>query len=76
MANFFDFIDRASRNPTLGMRFLTEINDLKELKNLFEECDITDIPEDSDCDKILSAKKDLMDNINNVDKLASAKDKY
>lgn len=70
MKNFFDFLDLASKNPTIGMEFLTKTNTPRQLKLLLKKCKITDIPSEVDCEKIIVAKKDLMDNIDNIKRLA------
>jgi hypothetical protein len=70
MKNFFDFLDQASKNPTLGMEFLTKTNTTRQLKLLFKKCKITDVPSEVDCEKIIAAKKDLMSNIDNIKRLA------
>ena len=59
--NSIDFILAASMDPVLGTEFLrTETVD--SLKALYDKAGFT-IPDDAECQKLLDAKKNLVDNI-------------
>ena len=73
--NFYDFILKASMNPVLGIEFLLATNNIEELKALFQETGITDLPDDQDCQKLLDAKKNLLANIDNITKMTATADR-
>ena len=73
--NFYDFMVKASMNPVLGTEFLLATKDIKELKELFKEVGVTDCPPDADCQKILDAKRNLIDNIENINRMTATFDR-
>jgi len=59
--NSIDFILEASMDPVLGTEFL-KADTLDSLKALYNRAGIP-VPDDAECQKILDAKKNLVDNI-------------
>ena len=69
--NICDFLLEVSMNPVLGIEFLENTETIEQLKSLCEQVGIENIPGDGDCLKILNAKKNLVDNIDDIGKLMS-----